>query len=93
MPTSQKRLLLILAFALLAQSLLMLGVYAYDVWQGTRFGGDFIVFHQAAYKLAHGLSAQLYDPSSLHEVLNAKTPGEYFVTPFVYPPMLSLIHI
>jgi alpha-1,2-mannosyltransferase len=81
----------ILAFALLAQSLLMLGVYAYDVWQGTRFGGDFIVFHQAASKLAHGLSAQLYDPSSLQEVLSAKAQGEFFVTPFVYPPMMALV--
>ncbi len=91
MSASQKKLIALLAVALLLQTLLMLGTYAVEVKQGASFGGDFIVFYQAAQKLAQGKAAAVYDPSSLIDILHHATPGEHYVTPFVYPPMMALV--
>lgn len=91
MLTSQQRLMLWLAAALALQSLAMMTGYMIEVYHGARFGGDFMVFWEAARKLANGEIASLYDPAALSSVLAGKAAPSDLVIPFVYPPPMALL--
>lgn len=89
--SNQQRLMLWLAGALVLQSIAMLTGYMIEVRHGARFGGDFMVFWQAAQKVAQHNINELYDPHTLTVVLfGAQTPQNLAV-PFVYPPPMALL--
>ncbi|HEX2561513.1 glycosyltransferase family 87 protein [Phenylobacterium sp.] len=79
----QRRLLLAFALLLAAQTAILIGKYVADL-DGDRFGGDFIVFWEAAQRVRLGDTAAVYDPEGWRRALAAGAPGELRL--FAYPP-------
>jgi len=81
----QKTLLLICAMCLAAQAGTNLIKYFQELSDGSRFGGDFIGFWNAAHRVRHGEIAAIYDPDTWHRILSTTT-GSVSLSWFVYPP-------
>jgi alpha-1,2-mannosyltransferase len=78
----QKPLLLLCAVFLAAQA----GVDLFhELSNGTRFGGDFVSFWNAAHRVRHGDIAAIYDPDAWQRILS-NTTGFISLSWFVYPP-------
>lgn len=60
--------------------------YFHEVSDGSRFGGDFIGFWNAAHRVRHGDIAAIYDPDNWRRVLSTTT-GFITISWFVYPPV------
>ena len=81
----QKTLLLLCAMCLAAQAGANLIKYFHELSDGSRFGGDFIGFWNAAHRVRHGEIAAIYDPDTWHRIL-LNTTGLISISWFVYPP-------
>src|ERR1700674_3970318 len=81
----QRPLLLLLAMCLATQASVYLTMYSHDMWDGSRFGGDFICFWNAAHRVRHGDIAAIYDPDTWQRILS-NTTGPVSLSWFVYPP-------
>ena len=81
----QKTLLLLCAMCLAAQAGANLIKYFHELSDGSRFGGDFIGFWNAAHRVRHGEIAAIYDPDTWHRILS-NTTGLISISWFVYPP-------
>ncbi len=81
----QKTLLLLCAMCLAAQAGANLIKYFHELSDGSRFGGDFIGFWNAAHRVRHGEIAAIYDPDTWHRILS-NTTGFISISWFVYPP-------
>jgi hypothetical protein len=80
----QRKLLLLLAMCLATQASANLIKYFHELSDGSRFGGDFISFWNAAHRVRHGEIAAIYDPDTWHRILSTNTTG--IISWFVYPP-------
>ena len=81
----QKTLLLLCAMCLAAQAGGNLIKYFHELSDGSRFGGDFIGFWNAAHRVRHGDFAAIYDPDTWQRILSTTT-GPVTISWFVYPP-------
>jgi len=81
----QKTLLMLCAICLAAQAGANLIEYFHELSDGSRFGGDFIGFWNAAHRVRHGEVAAIYDPDTWHGILS-NTTGSISISWFVYPP-------
>src|SRR5437667_8815119 len=81
----QKTLLLLCAMCLAAQAGANLIKDFHELSDGSRFGGDFIGFWNAAHRVRHGEIAAIYDPDTWHRILS-NTTGFISISWFVYPP-------
>jgi alpha-1,2-mannosyltransferase len=81
----QKTLLMVCAMCLAAQAGANLIKYFHELSDGSRFGGDFIGFWNAAHRVRHGEIAAIYDPDTWHRILS-NTTGFISLSWFVYPP-------
>ncbi len=81
----QKTLLLSYAMCLATLAGANLIEYFHEVSDGSRFGGDFISFWNAAHRVRHGEIAAIYDPDTWHRILS-NTTGFISISWFVYPP-------
>jgi alpha-1,2-mannosyltransferase len=78
----QKPLLLLCAMCLATQA----GIDLFQgLSEGTRFGGDFVSFWNAAHRVRHGDIAAIYDPDAWQRILSNMT-GSLSLPWFVYPP-------
>jgi alpha-1,2-mannosyltransferase len=82
----QKILLMLCAMCLVTQAGANLIEYFHEVSDGSRFGGDFISFWNAAHRVRHGDVAAIYDPDNWHRILSTTT-GFISISWFVYPPV------
>lgn len=82
----QKTLLLVIAMCLATQASVNLILYFRELSDGSRFGGDFICFWNAANRVRHGEIAAIYDPDTWQRVLSANTTD--VISWFVYPPFM-----
>lgn len=80
----QKKLLLLFAMCLATQASTNLIRYFHELSDGSRFGGDFISFWNAAHRVRHGEITAIYDPDTWHKILSTNTTGT--ISWFVYPP-------
>jgi alpha-1,2-mannosyltransferase len=80
----QKTLLLWLAMCLAMQTGISLAMYFHGLADGARFGGDFICFWNAAYRVRHGDIASIYEPDTWYRILSTNATG--VMSWFVYPP-------
>jgi alpha-1,2-mannosyltransferase len=80
----QRPLLLLFAMCLATQACVNLTMYLHEISDGSRFGGDFICFWNAAHRVRHGDIAAIYDPDTWQRVLSTNTTG--MISWFVYPP-------
>jgi alpha-1,2-mannosyltransferase len=80
----QKKLLLLFAMCLATQASANLIKYFHELSDGSRFGGDFISFWNAAHRVRHGEITAIYDPDTWHRILSTNTTG--IISWFVYPP-------
>jgi alpha-1,2-mannosyltransferase len=80
----QKKLLLLFAICLATQASANLIKYFHELSDGSRFGGDFISFWNAAHRVRHGEITAIYDPDTWNRILSTNTTG--IVSWFVYPP-------
>jgi hypothetical protein len=80
----QKTLMLLFAMCLATQASINLILYFHEWSNGSRFGGDFICFWNAAHRVRHGDIAAIYDPDTWHRILSANTAS--VISWFVYPP-------
>jgi hypothetical protein len=80
----QKKLLLLVAMCLAAQAGTNLMKYFHELSDGSRFGGDFISFWNAAHRVRHGEITAIYDPDTWNRILSTNTTG--VLSWFVYPP-------
>ena len=80
----QKKLLLLFAMCLATQASTNLIRYFHELSDGSRFGGDFISFWNAAHRVRHGEITAIYDPDTWHRILSTNTTGT--ISWFVYPP-------
>jgi alpha-1,2-mannosyltransferase len=80
----QKPLLLLFAMCLAMQASGNLIEYFHELSDGSRFGGDFICFWNAAHRVRHGDITAIYDPDTWHRILSTNTTG--VISWFVYPP-------
>jgi hypothetical protein len=69
----QKTLLLLCAMCLAAQAGGNLIKYFHELSDGSRFGGDFIGFWNAAHRVRHGDFAAIYDPDTWQRILSTTT--------------------
>jgi hypothetical protein len=81
----QKTLLMLCAMFLAAQAGANLIKYFHELSDGSRFGGDFIGFWNAAHRVRHGDIAAIYDPDTWQRILSTTT-GSISISWFVYPP-------
>ncbi len=81
----QKTLLLLCAMCLATQAGGNLIKYFHELSDGSRFGGDFIGFWNAAHRVRHGDFAAIYDPDTWQRILSTTT-GPVSLSWFVYPP-------
>lgn len=81
----QKTLLMLCAMCLAAQAGANLIKYFHELSDGSRFGGDFIGFWNAAHRVRHGEIAAIYDPDTWQRILS-NTTGSISISWFVYPP-------
>jgi hypothetical protein len=81
----QKTLLMLCAMCLAAQAGANLIKYFHELSDGSRFGGDFIGFWNAAYRVRHGDITAIYDPDTWQRILSTTT-GPISISWFVYPP-------
>lgn len=77
----QKPLLLLCAMCLATQA----GINLFRELSGTRFGGDFVSFWNAAHRVRHGDIAAIYDPDAWQRFLSS-TSDPTALSWFVYPP-------
>jgi alpha-1,2-mannosyltransferase len=84
MSVLQKRLLLAFALLLAAQTALLVAKYFAGLQEAGRFGGDFIVFWEAAQRVRAGDLVGIYDPEGWRRALALGAPGELRL--FAYPP-------
>ena len=84
MRPSQKTLLLLVAICLAMQSGANLAKYFHELSDGSRFGGDFIGFWNAAQRVRHGDIAAIYDADTWRTILSTNPTAT--ITWFVYPP-------
>ena len=82
----QKTLLLLFAMSLGMQASANLIEYFHELSDGSRFGGDFICFWNAAHRVRHGDITAIYDPDTWHRILSTNTTG--VISWFVYPPFM-----
>jgi hypothetical protein len=82
----QKIFLMLCAMCLATQAGANLIGYFHEVSDGARFGGDFIGFWNAAYRVRHGDVAAIYDPDGWDRILSTTT-GFIRISWFVYPPV------
>jgi alpha-1,2-mannosyltransferase len=82
MSPRQKPLLLLVAMCLATQAVIEC---FHELSDGSRFGGDFVVFWNAAHRVRHGDIAAIYDPGTWHRILS-NTTGSILLSWFVYPP-------
>jgi alpha-1,2-mannosyltransferase len=82
----QKKLLLLLAICLATQASANLIKYFHELSDGSRFGGDFICFWNAAHRVRHGDITAIYDPDTWQRILSTNTTG--IISWFVYPPFM-----
>jgi alpha-1,2-mannosyltransferase len=80
----QKTLLLLVAMCLATEASANLIKYLHELSDGSRFGGDFISFWNAAHRVRHGEITAIYDPDTWHRILSTNTTG--IISWFVYPP-------
>jgi hypothetical protein len=80
----QKTLLLLIAMCLATQASVNLMLYFRELSEGSRFGGDFICFWNAAHRVRHGDIAAIYDPDTWQKILSTNTTD--VISWFVYPP-------
>jgi alpha-1,2-mannosyltransferase len=80
----QKPLLLLVAMCLATQASVNLTMYFHEMSDGSRFGGDFICFWNAAHRVRHGDITAIYDPDTWQRILSTNTTG--LISWFVYPP-------
>ncbi|WP_024507475.1 glycosyltransferase family 87 protein [Bradyrhizobium sp. ARR65] len=80
----QKRFLLLVAMCLAMQASVNLIMYFHGLSDGSRFGGDFICFWNAAHRVRQGDIASIYEPDTWHRILSTNEPG--VISWFVYPP-------
>ena len=80
----QKPLLLLVAMCLATQASVNLTMYFHEMSDGSRFGGDFICFWNAAHRVRHGDITAIYDPDTWQRILSTNTTG--IISWFVYPP-------
>jgi alpha-1,2-mannosyltransferase len=80
----QKTLLLLFASCLATQAGANLIKYFHELSDGSRFGGDFISFWNAAHRVRHGDITAIYDPETWQRILSTNTTGP--LSWFVYPP-------
>ena len=80
----QKTLLLLFATCLATQAGVNLILYFHDLPDGSRFGGDFICFWNAAQRVRHGDIPAIYDPDTWQRLLSTNTTD--VISWFVYPP-------
>jgi hypothetical protein len=80
----QKKLLLLIAACLATQAGVNLTLYFREMSEGSSFGGDFICFWNAAYRVRHGDIAAIYDPDTWRQILSTKATDA--ISWFVYPP-------
>ena len=80
----QKNVPLTLAMCLATQASANLIKYFLELSDGSRFGGDFISFWNAAQRVRHGEITAIYDPDTWHRILSTNTTG--IISWFVYPP-------
>jgi alpha-1,2-mannosyltransferase len=80
----QKTLLLLFAMCLTTQASANLIKYFHELSDGSRFGGDFISFWNAAHRVRHGDITAIYDPDTWQRILSTNTTG--IISWFVYPP-------
>ncbi len=80
----QKTLLLLFATCLATQAGANLIKYFHELSDGSRFGGDFLSFWNAAHRVRHGDIPAIYDPETWHRILSTNTTGT--LSWFVYPP-------
>lgn len=80
----QKPLLLLFAMYLATQASVNLTMYFHEMSDGSRFGGDFICFWNAAHRVRHGDITAIYDPDTWQRILSTNTTG--IISWFVYPP-------
>jgi hypothetical protein len=81
----QKTLLMLCAMCLTAQAGANLIKYFHELSDGSRFGGDFVGFWNAAHRVRHGEIAAIYDPDTWQRILS-NTTGPVSISWFVYPP-------
>jgi len=81
----QKTLLMLCAMCLAVQAGGNLIKYFHELSDGSRFGGDFIGFWNAAHRVRHGDIAAIYDPDTWERILSSTT-GPVVISWFVYPP-------
>jgi alpha-1,2-mannosyltransferase len=81
----QKTLLVLCAMCLTVQAGANLIKYFHELSDGSRFGGDFIGFWNAAHRVRHGDFAAIYDPDTWQRILSTTT-GPVSISWFVYPP-------
>jgi alpha-1,2-mannosyltransferase len=81
----QKILLMLFAMCLATQAGANLIKYFHELSDGSRFGGDFIGFWNAAHRVRHGDIAAIYDPDTWQRILS-NTTGFISISWFVYPP-------
>jgi hypothetical protein len=81
----QKTLLMLCAMCLATQAGINLIKYFHELSGGSRFGGDFIGFWNAAHRVRHGDVAAIYDPDTWQRILS-NTTGFISISWFVYPP-------
>jgi alpha-1,2-mannosyltransferase len=84
MRPSQKTLLLLVAICLAIQTGANLLKYFNEISDGSRFGGDFVGFWNAAQRVRHGDIAAIYDPDAWRTFLSTNPTGP--IVWFVYPP-------
>jgi alpha-1,2-mannosyltransferase len=85
----QKKLLLLLAICLATQASANLIEYFHELSDGSRFGGDFTSFWNAAHRVRHGDITAIYDPDTWHRILSTNTTG--IISWFVYPPFTLFV--
>ena len=89
MTALQKRLLFLVGLLLVLQSGVLLVQYLGEIReQGSRFGGDFVSFWNAARHAYAGEWGRVYDPDHWRQILAGS--GEVELGWFVYPPFLLL---
>jgi alpha-1,2-mannosyltransferase len=81
----QKQSLMLFAMCLATQAGANLIKYFHELSDGSRFGGDFIGFWNAAHRVRHGDIAAIYDPDTWQRILS-NTTGFISISWFVYPP-------
>jgi alpha-1,2-mannosyltransferase len=79
-------MLLLFAMCLATQASVNLAMYFHEISGGSRFGGDFIGFWNAAHRVRHGDITAIYDPDTWRRILSTKTGG--VISVFVYPPFI-----